>query len=85
MNRVIMFLLICISIIASLVLVSTAVGQDGTTDISSLIDNAESVESALKVESETTLQYITGAVLGAGIGVLLGSTAVYEYWRRNIG
>jgi hypothetical protein len=83
MNRVLVVLLLSSSLIASGVLVSTAMGQDGTTDVSSVLENAESVQSAMTIE--TTFQYFTGVVIGAGIGILSGSAAAYKYWQRNIG
>lgn len=46
--------------------------------------NTDSVASALQVESGETRQYLFGGLVGAGIGLILGSVSVFKYWQRRL-
>lgn len=68
-----------------LVVAVGAVGGDSGEEITAAIETAESVEHALEIASETTVQLVSGAITGAGMGLLLGSGLTFLYWRRQIG
>ncbi|MFC7058530.1 hypothetical protein [Halovenus salina] len=61
----------------------TAAGEGGNT-IAEAIDTAESVETGLEVASDTTTQLLSGAAVGTGVGLLVGSGVTFIYWRREL-
>lgn len=61
----------------------TASGEDGAS-ITAAIDTAESVETGLEVASDTTTQLLSGAAVGTGVGLLVGSGVTFMYWRREL-
>lgn len=77
-------LAVALVFVAGLVLAGTA-GAEDEASVSDAIDAAESVESAIEVAADTTIHLVSGAVVGSGIGLLVGSGLTFFYWRRKIG
>lgn len=71
-------------VLAGLALVGgTASGEAGDT-VAEAIDTAESVETGLEVAADTTTQLLSGAAVGTGLGLLVGSGVTFLYWRRAL-
>lgn len=77
------------AVVVCTVLGSTAVvvsGQSGVTEtLEDATQSSDSAVSAVKTASETPKQYATGALIGLGVGLIIGSAAVYKYWEGKLG
>ena len=55
----------------------------GITTAGTSTDIGQSAVTAVETAESTTELLIAGALVGAGIGIVLGSVGMYWYWRRQ--
>ena len=58
-----------------------------TTDneqVAEALKLAQSLDSTLETAADATMQLVSGAVTGVGVGLILGSLMIYKYWQGKI-
>lgn len=85
MNRRLGVLIAALLVTASGWVAMIGAADDHSDSVSEAISLAESTESAVEIASETTWHYVSGAVVGVGLGMVVGGGLVFSYWRKKIG
>lgn len=74
-------------LLLSAVLIGTATAQDGSADATTIEqaqDRTAAVMELAEMSQQQPLHIGTGLALGAGVGLVVGSLAMYGYWSRKL-
>ena len=85
MNRRLGIMIVALLVTASGWIAVIGAADDRSDSVSEALSLAESTESAVEMASETTWHYVSGAVMGIGLGMVVGGGLVFSYWKRKIG
>jgi len=69
------------------VLIGSATAQDGSTEATTIAetqDRTAAVAELAALSQQQPLHVGTGLAIGAGIGLVTGSLAMYGYWSRKL-
>lgn len=69
------------------VLIGTVAAQDGSADATTIAETQErtaAVAELAALSQQQPLHIGTGLALGAGVGLVVGSLAMYSYWSRKL-
>lgn len=70
-------------ILMSGVFIHRAFGQQ-TEPVSEALTQTQATVQAIEVSQQLIPQVVTGALLGLGAGIVIGSTALFYYWDQKL-